>query len=180
MKPDKMIFMTDNERQEILASLENGSAVLLETLHGVTDELAVRVPAPGKWSILQCVEHVAVVEDYLFGLILASKQAETPVINAQRELLIASRGADRTNRRESPEGALPTGRFSTLSEAVQHLLASRARTIQFVQTNNEDLRARIATHPLMGPVNCQELLLLMAVHPVRHAKQIDEIKAAAA
>jgi uncharacterized damage-inducible protein DinB len=174
-----MFFMTDDERQEILASLENGSAVLLDTLHGVTDELAVRLPGSGKWSILQCVEHIAVVEDYLFLQILASKQAEIPLINAQREAMILTRGTDRTIRRESPDGAQPAGRFSTLSEAVQHFLASRERTIQFVNSNQEDLRSRIATHPLMGPVNCQELLLLMVVHPVRHAKQIDEIKEAA-
>jgi hypothetical protein len=29
-------------------------------------------------------------------------------------------------------------------------------------------------------VNCREILALMAVHPARHAKQIEEIKAAMA
>jgi hypothetical protein len=36
----------------------------------------------------------------------------------------------------------------------------------------------MATHPLLGPANGYEILLLMAVHPHRHAKQIDEIGAA--
>jgi uncharacterized damage-inducible protein DinB len=172
--------MTEHERQAILVSLEKGSTALLNALHGVPEELAVRVPGPGRWSILQCAEHVAIVEGYLFSMITASKRSDTPLINEQREVLIAKRGPDRSTRRESPEDAKPTGRFSTISEAVQRFLAGRERTIQFVNTNKEDLRSRITTHPLMGTVNCHEVLLLMAVHPARHAKQIEEIKATTA
>jgi hypothetical protein len=170
--------MTEHERQTILASLEQGSAALRDALHGETEELAVRIPAPGRWTILQCAEHVAMAEDHLFSMIAASKQTETPLINEKREALILTFGADRSARRESPDAAKPLGRFPTLSEAVQHFLSNRERTIQFVQTNNEDLRARITSHPLMGTVNCHEILLLMAVHPARHAKQIEEIRAA--
>jgi uncharacterized damage-inducible protein DinB len=172
--------MTEHERQAILATLEQGSAALRDALNGVTEELAGRVPGPGRWSILQCAEHVAVAEDHLFSMITASKQTETPLINEPREAFILTFGADRSTRRESPEDAKPTGRFSNLSEAVQHFLAGRERTIQFVNTNKEDLRSRITLHPLMGTVNCHEILLLMAVHPARHAKQIEEIKAATA
>jgi uncharacterized damage-inducible protein DinB len=172
--------MTENERQEILASLKKGSTALLNALNGVTDEQAVRAHGPGRWFILQCAEHVAVAEQHLFSLITASKRSETPLINEQREVLIATHGPNRTTRRESPKDAKPTGRFSTLSEAVQHFLAGRERTIQFVNENKEDLRSRITTHPLMGTVNCHEVLLLMAVHPARHAKQIEEVKAATA
>jgi hypothetical protein len=172
--------MTEHERQAILASMEKGSTALLNALHGVKEELAMRVPGPGRWSVLQCAEHVAVAEDHLFSMITASERSDTPLINEQREVLIATQGPDRTIRRESPEDAKPTGRFSNLSEAVQHFLAGRDRTIQFVNTNNEDLRSRITTHPLMGTINCYEVLLLMAVHPARHAKQIEEIKVAAA
>ena len=168
--------MSEHEQQAILAYMEQSSTALLNALHGVTEELAVSVPGPGRWSILQCAEHVAVAEDHLFSLITVSKRSDTPPINQQREVLIATRGPDRSTRRESPEDAKPTGRFSTLSEAVQHFLASRAQTIQFVNTNKEDLRSRITTHPLMGTVNCHEVILLMAVHPARHAKQIEEIK----
>jgi uncharacterized damage-inducible protein DinB len=175
-----MFLMMEDERREILATLTKGSTVLLDSLHGVTDELATYVPGPGKWSILQCVEHVAISEEYLFSLLTTSKRAETPLINEQRETVILTRGADRAIRREAPDGAQPTGRFSTLSDAVQHFIASRERTIQFVNSNQEDLRSRTALHPLMGTVNCYELLLLMAVHPVRHAKQIEEIKATVA
>jgi hypothetical protein len=36
----------------------------------------------------------------------------------------------------------------------------------------------MTTHPLIPVVNCYEMLLMMAAHPLRHAKQIEEIRAA--
>ena len=119
-------------------------------------------------------------EEYLFSLIEMSKSADKPLNDEQRESRIATRGADRSIKRESPLYALPKGRFSSLHDALQGFLTSRERTIEFVHTNKEDLRTRIAVHPIIGTVNCHEVLLLMAVHPARHALQIGEIKAATA
>ena len=170
--------MTEGEKQTILTSLERGQAALLDAVRGLDEELAARTPGSGKWSILQCLEHVAVSEDYLFLQILASQPAGTSMVNMQREARIAARGTDRAQRVESPPEALPTARFSTLQEALQGFLASRERTIQFVIDNHEDLRSRIASHPLLGTVNCYEMLLLIAAHALRHAEQMEEIKAA--
>jgi len=46
-------------------------------------------------------------------------------------------------------------------------LAAREQTVRFVEACNEDLRAKPMAHPLLGPLNCHEALLLMAVHPRR-------------
>jgi len=168
--------MTVEEKQEILVSLEQGRRALLEALDGVTAEQAVRVPAPGKWSILGCVEHLAISEDYLFAQMAKSTPSGTPVLNPQREARIVEHGADRTRRIEAPEQGRPKGRFPTLPDAVQHFLTSRERTVQFVEANQEDLRSKLTAHPLIATVNCHEMLLMMAAHPLRHAKQIEEIK----
>jgi uncharacterized damage-inducible protein DinB len=168
--------MKEEERLSILSSLEQGAAELDAALEGVTDKQAAQIPGVGRWSILQCVEHVGTVENVLYSLIAGAQRADAPTINAQREALILARGADRTNKRESPAAALPHGRFAMLREALEAFRASRARTIELVNANEEDLRARVAVHPLMGLLNCHEILLLAAVHPARHAKQIEEIK----
>ncbi|MGA9069305.1 MAG: DinB family protein [Terracidiphilus sp.] len=169
--------MTEQDKQVILTSLEKGSAELYAALEGVTEKQAARIPSTGGWSILQCVEHVATVEAVLFSLIQGAQRTDEPTVSAQREAMILARGADRTNKRESPEAVLPQGRFATLQEALKSFQASRARTVEFIRANEEDLRARVAVHPLMGPLNCHEFLLLMAVHPARHARQIEEIMA---
>jgi hypothetical protein len=81
---------------------------------------------------------------------------------------------------ESPQAGSPSGLFPTLSEAVERFMANRERTINFVRENTEDLRSRITSHPMMGTVNCHEMLLSIAVHCLRHVKQIEETKAALA
>jgi len=173
--------MEVEERKSLLADLENGRRALLDVLSGVTEEVASRSPAPGKWSVIECVEHLAIAEDYLFSQIAASCYADAPTLsmpNRNREALILSRGLDRTRTVQSPEGGRPKGRFATLREAVQYFLASRERTVRFVENYSEDLRSKLTSHPIIGTVNCHEMLLMMAVHPHRHSKQIEEIKTA--
>jgi hypothetical protein len=170
--------MEAQEKQKILADLDNGRNALLDALSGITEEVAARTPAPGKWSVIECVEHLAIAEDYLFSQIGASCYSDAAVINRNRDALILSRGVDRTRTVQSPEGGRPTGRFATLREAVQHFLSSRERTVRFVENCSEDLRSKLTSHPIIGPVNCHEALLMMAVHPHRHSKQIEEIKTA--
>jgi hypothetical protein len=80
--------MKAHEKREILAALDSGRKALLGALSGVTDDLAVRSPGLGKWSILQCVEHTAVSEDYLFSQLTAAKHSDMPLIDEQREALI--------------------------------------------------------------------------------------------
>jgi len=165
------------DKRQMLALLDEGLCALLKSLDGVSAEAASRAPAPGKWTILDCVEHVAVSEDYLFLQIAGAEHCEASAIPPEREALIAERAADRTRRFESPESGRPVGRFPDLALAIEHFLASRERTVRFVETNGEDLRSKVAVHPLIGPANCQEMLMLMAKHPARHAQQIEEIKA---
>jgi uncharacterized damage-inducible protein DinB len=169
--------MNQHEEQQMLSSLTNGLSALVSALQGVSPESSVAIPAPGKWSILQCVEHVALSEDFLFSRILAAEQTEAPLLNAEREARIAARGTDRTKPAEAPEPVRPRGVFATVDEALQHLLASRERTLQFVREHaRDDLRCWIASVPPFGTLNCQEVLMLMAAHLFRHTMQMQEIE----
>jgi len=89
----------------MIEGLDNGRVALLSAIRTVSDNLATRRPAVDKWSILECVEHVAVAEEYLLAQILAATHYGTPVINKQREAAIQVRGLDRTRRIESPDVA---------------------------------------------------------------------------
>lgn len=172
--------MEAHEKVEILQALQSGRDAFLDALSATTEDLAGRSPGPGRWSALECAEHVAVSEDFLFSRIAHATDADVPAVNKKREAAILARGADRANAGLSPEAVKPAGRFPTLADAVQHFLASREQTVRFVKSCSEDLRSKLTTHPLVGRVNCYEVLLLMAVHPRRHAAQIQEIKAALA
>jgi hypothetical protein len=163
------------DRTEILANLKLGRDALVAALGDVSEEVARRKPDPAKWSILECMEHVAVAEEYLFGQVSNATRSEIPMINIARESAIVERGADRTRRVESPDVAKPRNRFASVKSALDHFQATREKTIQCVENYLDDPRAMIGHHPTLGSVNTCEILLLMAVHPLRHAEQIREI-----
>ena len=115
--------MEVDEKREIIAGLETGRETLVEAICGVTEEAAQRKTDAGRWSILECMEHIAIAEEHMFGLITTAAVSETPVVNKGREALIRKRGADRSRRVESPDVAKPNGRFRTLDDATQHFLS---------------------------------------------------------
>jgi len=168
--------MEPDEKTKLLDDLQNGRKVFVDAVSGVTEELAARAPAPGKWSVLECVEHVAVSEDYLFSQIMAASTVEAPLINLEREARIVFVARDRSKKIQSPDAGRPSGRFSTLAAAVRHFQTARERTLLFVQSCTEDLRCKITSHPMISKVNCYEVLLMIAAHPFRHAEQIEEIR----
>jgi hypothetical protein len=170
--------MNSTERLELLNDLKSGKLAIANALAGVTEEMARRKPGPEKWSTLECMEHLAAAETYMLTKTKEAVRVAEPRINSVRERAIRERGADRTRRVESPEVAKPVGRFSTLEKAAEAFNTARNQAIDFVEGCEDDLRARITEHPLIGPVNCYENLLIMAAHPLRHAKQLQEIREA--
>jgi len=170
--------MPDAEKREILDALKTGRDALREALAGVDEQVAARKPGPGSWSILECVEHLAVSEQFLVSKLTSAKRSDSSHENRRREAIIAERGLDRTRPVESPEEGPPGNRFRSLREALSVFDSVRAETVAFVEGSSGDLRFRITDHPLIpGPVNCYEMLLILAVHPARHAKQIADIRA---
>jgi hypothetical protein len=169
--------MEENERQKILALLDQGRAALLAAVDGVTDDEADRIPGTGRWSIFGCVEHIAISEDYLFAQIVKATASQTPIINLDREAKMLARGTDRSRRMESPPEGHPAGKFPTLANAVEHFFESRSRTVEFVRADPRDLRSKMTWHPILKDANCHEMLISICVHVLRHVKQIEEIKA---
>ena len=170
--------MDAHQKQEFLESLESGRDAVLAALDGLTENFATHTPQPGKLAVRECVEHLFLAEDYLFAQIAGARPSEVPVGSRARELRILQRGADRSNQLESPEIARPSGRFPTLASALSSFIEIHDPTIRRVRELEEDPHTLTANHPLIGPVNCYEMLLIIAIHPHRHAAQIREAREA--
>jgi uncharacterized damage-inducible protein DinB len=149
--------------------------VLAEVLANVDEETARRRPGEGRWSVIECVEHIALAEEHMLDQLCSAKRSETPMVNIAREAAILERGASRKRRVEAPDSAKPRNRFATLKEAQDYFEATRRKTIQFVEDCLDDPRSMLAQHPILGTLNNYEMLLMMAVHPHRHVGQIREI-----
>jgi uncharacterized damage-inducible protein DinB len=173
--------MDSSERNLFVQRLHETRATFLTGLQDVSEEQSRFKPAPDRWSIQDCVEHIALAEHGLFRQMSENwSLAAAPFSTEKERLILNSGGGDRQKKVQAPERAQPTGRFGSLEEAARQFSAARDRTITWVTACNDDLRMRSTAHPLLGPMSCAELLAFLVVHPLRHAQQIAEIKQSAA
>jgi hypothetical protein len=136
-------------------------------------------PAPEKWSIAECMEHIAAAEDFILG------QIEQGVMKApaapDRDIAKIDAGIlamvpDRSNKVQAPEPLKPTNRFGSPQAAVQHFVESRATTEDFLK-KTADLRGHAVDSPGGGGKwDAYEFILLIGAHSERHTKQIEEVK----
>jgi hypothetical protein len=172
------VTITLQERTELIQNLERSRQEFLATVAGVTEAQAKARPDPARWSVLDCVEHVAMVEERFLGFLEKAQKLDAPRIDKEKEATLMRRVPDRSTRVKSPEAVTPNGRFETLAQALDQFNANRGRNIQFAEDRSEDLYFLAAEHPRFGPLNGVELLIVIAGHSRRHAEQIREARTA--
>src|SRR5438876_12296958 len=116
---------------EILSVLENSRQQFIAASEGVLEAQAKTAPAPGRWSVLDCVEHVTIVEERFLGWLENGRKLDAPRIDPQIEARLEARVRDRSTKVEAPEPVRPTGRFASLAEALEQFGATRARSMRF-------------------------------------------------
>jgi hypothetical protein len=167
--------MNPADRQQILRLIAESDAALVGAVAGVSNEDARRRPEPERWSVLECVEHVILGDDAMFARVSAHSTPGAPP-GERREELILRGMTNRERKFAAPELARPTGRFSSLPEAIEVFRQRRARSTAYVEQYQEDPRSRTTLHPGLGPISCHEMFLALALHPARHALQIREVR----
>ena len=162
-----------SEKQALQARLEEGRMLWLGSLKGVREEDAHFSPGAGKWNILQVAEHVATAERQMLALWM---KTATPGVSPREKdaALIAAQG-DREKKNTAPDRSMPMGRFTSLMDAESAFLLNREATMTAL-AEAEGIREKIVNHPLGGVVDGYQLFLIMALHPQRHAYQVEEIK----
>jgi hypothetical protein len=175
-----MAELTPEERSAAVAELEASRRRLLEGLAGVTDGEWSRRPAPDRWSIAECAEHVAAAEMPLARFFASGARLE-PSQEERREIrgkddFVRSYLRDRSRRDEAPERIRPKGRFATREETIRAFEERRAANIAYVRETSEPLRDRFAPHPFAGVIDGYQWVLFLAAHTDRHAVQIEEIR----
>jgi uncharacterized damage-inducible protein DinB len=168
-----------NDRDQLLEKLNSGRDEFLASVEGMTEEQAAAKPGTG-WSILECAEHVATVEENLRRRLMERATPTESEMSREREAFIAAAAANRARKIQAPEVARPCGRFTTLREAVECFCRNREQTIAYIASCQDDLRRLTTDHPMIGAASGQEIIILMMAHPIRHAAQIQELRQAQA
>jgi hypothetical protein len=170
--------MAPSETIEIIEILEKSKEDFHVAASGLPESLANTRPEENRWSVLDCVEHVATVEEIFLKRLASGDYTEAPPEDKAKEAALAARIVDRSTRRQAPESVLPNGRFATLAEGLERFHAARGRTMQFARERAADLYKLASAHPAFGPLNGVEALTIIAFHSRRHAEQIREVRAA--
>ena len=173
-------MITDREREVAVGLLTRSRQTLLDAVEGVTDNQARWKPEPGRWTILEYVEHLAVSDDELVAMVKrilsTPPQEETGEERRQREKKIRETVIPR-GVNQAPDMLKPRGRYASLTEAVTAFLAARTRTLEYARTTQADLRKHFAPHPILGPLDGYQWLVANARHAELHAGHIGEIRA---
>ena len=171
--------MAPEQEIEIIETLQKSRQDLHSAVEGIDEARARTRPSEGRWSVLECLEHVATAERRFLGRLENAGQLDAP-IDPEREQTVLAMVIDRNQRRQAPELVQPAGRFASLAEALADFDSTRAHVIRFAEARHSELRTLGAQHPVFGQVNGYELMLIIAGHACRHAAQIREARAALA
>lgn len=170
--------METADREQLLRFLNASRKKLIESTEGLTEEQVKLRSAEDRWSVLDCVEHTALVEDGMFHTLTTKMVPAETAHDRSREQTFIRGTTDRSRKLDAPDGVRPAGKFATLADAIAHFESSRARTIEFVSTCELDLRGQTVSHPRLGTMSGQEFMIILALHPARHALQILDVREA--
>jgi len=171
--------LTRVDREEGLRYLARTMDAVVEATSGLSSAQWNFKPAPGRWSVAEIVEHLALSED-LFWHTLTDQVMKAPAGEPGRDSgaldrMILTVIPDRTNKANAAPPLLPAGKDSPAA-VLSQFLHRRARSAEFLKST-PDLREHVADSPLGQPMDGYQWLMFAAAHSERHTEQILEVKA---
>mgnify|MGYP000051697032 CR=1 FL=1 len=176
--------LTKAEKKMVSKNLKSTLKVLQKSVKGLSDAQLNFKAAPDKWSIKECVYHLAISETNLWGwsqgtLAAPANPDKRKDIKITDEKLLAG-VEDRTNKVKTAENFEPkNAKWTSMAEALKFLKEERQKHIASIKASAADYRNHVTEQSPLGPIDAYQIVLLMSAHTVRHSKQIDEVKTSA-
>ena len=166
--------------RELLEYLDTQRAELRAAFDAVPLASRDQPPAPGQWSAVAVIEHLAIVDGRI-SKVLATKIAEGraagvgPETSTDAILPSINVGLvlDRTTRVTAPEVLRPTGLDADAAWAALERATVAVRAA-VVECDGLALSTITHRHPLFGPLSLYYWIAFVGAHEARHAAQIRE------
>ena len=171
--------LTEGDKDKALQYLESTKQDVLDATKGLSAAQWNFKPAPDRWSVAECMEHIARAEDYIRGMVEAQVMkapAATDRDVAKIDAAIIANVPERKTKGQAPDAIKPSNRFGSPEGSIKHFVESRAATETFLK-NTSGLRDHAADSPVGTKWDAYEFILLIAAHSERHTNQIKEVKA---
>lgn len=173
--------LTKKERKDADTILKDSESGVFASVKGLSDAQLKFKPAPDKWSVEECVKHIAISQHLIMGMVEAAlKQPANPEKRAEIKVTdeqLIKNLEDRSTKIKTIEPMKPENTaFKSEAEALDSFKVDRSKLIDYVNHTQDDLRDHILALPI-GTYDCYQLILLIGAHTNRHTQQIEEIKA---
>lgn len=174
--------LTKKEKKFAVNYLTETKNALVNAVSGLTEQQFNYKPAPDRWSVKECLQHIAAAEAGLWKICESTlqatanpeKRAEIKVTDEQ----LMQGVTDRSKKAQAPEQIRPENSpYGTPQEALNAFTADRDKLIRYMKHTKGDLRNHVWDSPLAGMLDTYQVVLLIAAHSNRHTQQIEEVKA---
>jgi hypothetical protein len=172
--------LTGKERRTLVNQLKDSKATFLKSVKGLSEAQLNFKPAADKWSVKECIYHLALAENALWTMAdMQLKQAPNPEKRAEIKMtdeMLQKVMTDRTNKVKTSEQLEPaTAKWKNIDEALDAFKDKRAEVVKYIKTTTEDMRNHVAQMPF-GYLDTYQLALMISAHTLRHTQQIEEVK----
>jgi hypothetical protein len=182
--PVPLAPLSDADRTALVTELQASQQAVVDTVKGLTPEQMTFKPGPDRWSVAECIEHIAATEPMLFGFI-EGKVLKTPAASEADRAKVAGKDTgimtmvtDRSKKFQAPAEIRPNGRWTGKDALLKAFEDARAKTIDWAKTTKEDLRSHVASGP-GGELDGFQWIMYLSGHTRRHLGQIKEVMASA-
>jgi DinB superfamily len=175
----KSTELTEAERKFAVDHLNQTRADLIAAVQGLSEAQLNFKTAPDRWSVLECVQHITLSSQGIFGFVQQTLKAPNdsafkPTVSDEQFITMIE---DRTHKAQAPEPFKPVhSPYKTLEETLKAFTAGRDSLITYVNTTHDNLRDHIAVLPF-AKVDAYQLVLMISAHTNRHTQQLNEVKA---
>lgn len=144
--------LTDAERKQATQLLQGTKDTLVKKVSGLSVEQLNFKPDQNAWSVAECVEHIAISENNLFGFCqMALKEPADPSKRSEVKMTdeaIIKMITDRTSKVKTQEASEPTGKFGSFEATLTEFKTKRDNNIKYVRSTQDDLRNHYNDFPL--------------------------------
>lgn len=174
--------LTETDRTALVTELQGSQQAVVETVKDLSPEQLAFKPGPDRWSVAECLEHISVTEVALFGYITGRVLTTPAAADADRQKAagkdegVMTLVTNRTAKFRAPAEIRPSGRYATRDAALAAFADGRAKTLDYVKTTQDDLRAHVLKGAA-GEMDGYQWIVYLSGHTRRHLAQIKEVMA---
>lgn len=162
-----------------LQALDDRRNALLDEMDALEPETLVAKPVPGKWSILEIVEHIVLAERVVYQDLPDPSQLKVREPRLKHRIryflvmLVLRTGipVGVASPAMNPEGGRDLAELRRLWDENQAWLRACVESL-----GPRGIHRPILKHPIAGPINLRQTVLMTRVHLDRHIGQIRRLQ----